>query len=198
MSIFRALDRMETTIASASKLPWPWKDTVLVEKDKMLDQITKIKASVPDEIKQARWVSKESQRILKEAQEKSDKIIAEAQARSKEILKASTEEGARLTSEHEIVLRAREKAEDMLKEADKKAQDTINAADRKAEDMLQRADQYSRKVTSEAEAGAEATTKAAEDYLRKIFMGMETETGRIHEAVKAARQQILPQKKLAE
>ena len=53
----------------------------IVNKDDALDVIDEIIAKMPDELKQAKWVKEERQRILVEAQKEAEGVVKEAENR---------------------------------------------------------------------------------------------------------------------
>ena len=79
MEIFTLLDTLEDLLESSRNLPFSNKS--LVEKEEMLDLIKEIRLKLPDELKQAKWVKEERQRILVEAQKEADGIVKEAENR---------------------------------------------------------------------------------------------------------------------
>ena len=53
----------------------------IVEKDEVLEIIKEIRLKLPDELKQAKWVKEERNRILEEAKKEADGIVKEAENR---------------------------------------------------------------------------------------------------------------------
>ena len=101
MDIFELLDSLEEIIDSSPKIPLSGR--ALVNYENVLDCIDQIRSVFPEEIRQARWVSKERERIISEAQRDADKVILEARSRVDELAK-----------ETEVVKKANEMAEDIL------------------------------------------------------------------------------------
>ena len=66
MEIFTLLETLEDILENSRNLPFTTKG--IVDKDDMLDLIKEIRIKLPDELKQAKWVKEERQRILVEAQ----------------------------------------------------------------------------------------------------------------------------------
>ena len=56
----------------------PFSAKIIVDKEEMLDLIKEIRLKLPDELKQAKWVKEERQRILAESQKEADGIVKEA------------------------------------------------------------------------------------------------------------------------
>ena len=78
----------------------------IVNKDDALDVIDEIIAKMPDELKQAKWVKEERQRILVEAQKEAEEIVKEAENRIISMI-----------DEHEITRKAYEKKVEIIENA---------------------------------------------------------------------------------
>ena len=66
MDIMEIVDMMEEAIEKASAVPLTGK--VMIDKGELLDYIQEIRLVYPDELKEAKWVKEERQRILSEAE----------------------------------------------------------------------------------------------------------------------------------
>jgi F0F1-type ATP synthase membrane subunit b/b' len=73
---------------------------------KFLEIVKEIRLKLPDDLKQAKWVKDERQRILQEAQKEGNDIIKNAESRI-----------SSLVDEHEITKKAYEQANDMITNA---------------------------------------------------------------------------------
>ena len=69
MDIMEIVDMMEEAIEKASAVPLTGK--VMIDKGELLDYIQEIRLVYPDELKEAKWVKEERQRILSEAENRS-------------------------------------------------------------------------------------------------------------------------------
>ena len=79
MELFTLLETLEDLLESSRNLPFSSKS--VVDKEEMLDIIKEIRIKLPDELKQAKWIKEERQRILVEAQKEADGIVKEAENR---------------------------------------------------------------------------------------------------------------------
>ena len=61
MEIFTLLEALEDILENSKNLPFTSKS--IVNKEEMLDLIKEIRIKLPDELKQAKWVKEERQRI---------------------------------------------------------------------------------------------------------------------------------------
>src|SRR5512137_2873307 len=60
----------------------PFRSAKVVEPDKVYEIIDEIRAQYPDELKQARWIVKERQEMLEEAEKEANRILEDARDRA--------------------------------------------------------------------------------------------------------------------
>ena len=101
MDIMALIDRIEELIDNGRNMPFG--SGRLVDADKIYEIIDEIRAQFPDELKQARWIVKERQEMLEEAEKESNRILEEARDRAQS-----------LASEQEIVKLAESQAAEIL------------------------------------------------------------------------------------
>lgn len=123
MDIMEIIDMMEETIEKASAVPLTGK--VMIDKDELLDYIQEIRLVYPDEMKEAKWVKEERQRIL-----------SEAENRAETIQKNAEETQMQLIDEHEITKCAYEQANELVNEAQKRAMEIKTDTDQYVDDIL--------------------------------------------------------------
>ena len=104
MEIFELLETLEDIIEKSRNVPFSSKG--IVDKEEMLDLIKEIRLKLPDELKQAKWVKEERQRILVEAQKEADGIVKEAENRIISMI-----------DEHEITRKAYEQKKEIIENA---------------------------------------------------------------------------------
>ncbi len=126
MSIYNLLDQLESTI-EGSKRAFMQSDKIVIDPEELYHLIDQIRASVPDEIKDAQWVKKEEEQIKKKAQEDYERIIQEAHERAQE-----------LTSETEVYRLAEARVREMLEEANQAAHDITLGAFNYADDIMEK------------------------------------------------------------
>jgi len=88
----------------------PLSSSALLNRDEVLDLIEDLKAALPDEIKQARWVVKDREELLAKARRDAEAMVEQARA-----------EQLRLASHEAVMQRAKEEAERIVQEADEDA-----------------------------------------------------------------------------
>lgn len=137
MEIMEIIDMMEETIDKASVVPLTGK--IVVDKEDLLDYIQEMRLVFPDEVKEAKWVKEERERIL-----------AEAQTRSETLIKNAEEKVVQMIDEHEVTKQAVEQANQMVNDAQTKAMEIKTDCDQYAYDILndleERLDMLLRKV----------------------------------------------------
>lgn len=123
MDIMEIIDMMEETIDKASAVPLTGK--VMLDKEELLDYIQEIRLLYPDELKEAKWVKEERQRIL-----------SEAESRAESIRKSAEETQMQLIDEHEITKCAYQQANELVNSAQQKAMEIKTDTDSYVDDVL--------------------------------------------------------------
>ncbi len=98
------LDELEDIIDKGAGIPFSGR--CILERDELMDVVQELKLKLPDDLKQAKWIKEERQRILQEAQAEADNII-----------KAANEKGISMINEHEITQKAVEQARQIIEQA---------------------------------------------------------------------------------
>ncbi len=142
MDIMEIIDMMEETITKASSVPLTGK--IMLDKEELLDYIQEIRLVYPEQLKEAKWVKTERQRILDEAEERADAVR-----------KSAEEMQEKLVDEHEITRQAYEKAEQIRDMSERDAREIKMDTDRYVDEMLadveRRLDLLLRKVRDDRE-----------------------------------------------
>ncbi|MBN2847139.1 MAG: ATPase [Coriobacteriia bacterium] len=123
MDILALIDHIEELIDSSRSVPLS--GAKMVDPEKVYEVIDEIRAQFPDELKQARWIVKERQEMLEEAEKEANRILEEAKARAEamaadqEIVKLAEQQRAEILDdarnrEREIRLGAEDYADEML------------------------------------------------------------------------------------
>ncbi|NLG83403.1 MAG: ATPase [Firmicutes bacterium] len=106
LSVMILLDRLEELLAGGFRLVGRSR----IDAEAALELTQKIRAALPDEIRQAEWLTSEKERLLFEAQEEAKRILRDAENYA-----------AKLVQESQIVRRAEQQAEEILAEARREA-----------------------------------------------------------------------------
>lgn len=123
MDILKLIDELEEVIDDASSVPFTKK--VGINPEEVYELIHDLRDSLPEEIKEARWVNEERERILGEAQKQADVLIQNA---NEEVQKKDEDAKRRykeLVNEHAITVEARRQAEQIISEAKSTSQTIV-------------------------------------------------------------------------
>lgn len=123
MDILALIDRIEELIDSGRNVPFS--GSKVVDPEKVYELIDEIRAQFPDELKQARWIVKERQEMLEEAEKEANRVLEEAKARAEAI-----------ASEQEIVKLAEQQRADILDDARAREREIRLGAEDYADEML--------------------------------------------------------------
>jgi cell division septum initiation protein DivIVA len=104
MDVLVLIDKLDDLVHNAKQVPLT--DQVRVDKEEIYDLLDQMRATIPEEIKQARWIVKERQEMLAEAKREAERILKEGRERQE-----------RLISDEEIVKAAERAAEDIVEDA---------------------------------------------------------------------------------
>jgi cell division septum initiation protein DivIVA len=116
IDILHLVDRLEALLQDGWRLPLT--SNRFVSEDEVLEIIDQMRVSVPQEVRQARRVQQERDRILAQAQEEANRAVALAQERAES-----------LAEQHEVVRTAEARAEEMMARAHQEAKTIRSEAD---------------------------------------------------------------------
>jgi vacuolar-type H+-ATPase subunit H len=123
VELSKILVEFEEVIEQNPKIPMTSK--IIISDDVLLDFIDRIRANLPEEIKQANWVFKERERILEEAKQEAEKVVQEAH-----------QYVARMADDSQVVKQAELKAEEIIAKANEVARQIHQGANQYADDIL--------------------------------------------------------------
>jgi cell division septum initiation protein DivIVA len=123
MDIMALIDRIEELIDSGRNVPFS--ASKIVDPDKIYEILDEIREHFPDELKQARWIVKERQEMLEEAEKEANRILEDAKARAEA-----------LAAEQEIVKLAEQQAAEILDNARAREREIRLGAEDYADEML--------------------------------------------------------------
>jgi pantetheine-phosphate adenylyltransferase len=81
MDVLVLIDKLDDLVHNAKQVPLT--DQVRVDKEEIYDILDQMRATIPEEIKQARWIVKERQEMLAEAKREAERIVKEARERQR-------------------------------------------------------------------------------------------------------------------
>lgn len=130
MNIEELLDEMDDLLDHSRPVPFA-AHKALIDADRMHELLNEAQLNIPAEIKRAKLIDSDCDRIINEARVKAETIIQEAENRAKRIL-----------SEEEILKEAKKRALDMLTKAQNGSNDVKEAAEKYIDRLLTDAQNY--------------------------------------------------------
>jgi len=123
MDIEQIMNEIEEKIDSCRTIPiW---GRGIIDKDEILDMIQDMRNKFPEEMKQAKWVKEERQRIINDAQKEAAAMI-----------KATEEKIAAMVNEHDITQQAYAKANQIVDSAQQNSREIRLGANQYADDVV--------------------------------------------------------------
>ncbi len=123
MEIFTLLETLEDILEKSKSVPFSNK--CVVDKEEVLELIKEVRLKLPDELKQAKWIKEERQRILVEANNEANDIIKEAENRIISMI-----------DEHEITRKAYEKKVEIIETANEMSREIKSGTEEYADGVL--------------------------------------------------------------
>jgi cell division septum initiation protein DivIVA len=129
MDILQLLDKLETVLASGSRIPLSGK--TVVDEHECMDILDQLRVAIPEEVKQAKRVHADRERLIRDAEDQASRIVAHAQ-----------DQVSSMVEQHEIARAAEARARKILQDAEIDAAECRDGADRYAADTLAQLEQY--------------------------------------------------------
>ena len=123
MDVLVLIDKLDDLVHNAKSVPMT--DQVRVDKEEIYDILDQMRATIPEEIKQARWIVKERQEMVAEAKREAERIVTQARERQE-----------RLISEEEVTKQAERAAEVIIEDARGHEREILLGTEDYAEEIL--------------------------------------------------------------
>ncbi len=123
MEVFTLLETLEDILEKSRSVPFSNK--CVIDKEEVLELIKEVRLKLPEELKQAKWIKEERQRILVEAQNEANDIIKEAENRIISMI-----------DEHEITRKAYEKKVEIIETANEMSREIKSGTEEYADGVL--------------------------------------------------------------
>lgn len=146
MDILYLVDHLENLIASSRRMPLV--NQILIKEGDILNIVDQMRTSIPDEIKQARRIIQEKERIL-----------AQAQADATTLLSRAREETERAMNR-----------EGLLRAAEARSQELVRQAEEQAQSVVEQAEEHSEHLKNDADNYVAETLRNLKDHLASIEM----------------------------
>ena len=123
MDVLELIDKLDDLVHNAKAVPLT--DQVRIDREAIYELLDEMRSTIPEEVKQARWIVKERQEMLAEAKRESERILAEAR-----------EQAAHEASQQEVVKRAEREAAQVLEQARQREREVRLGAEDYADEVL--------------------------------------------------------------
>ena len=124
MEIFTLLETLEDILERSKTLPFTEK--AVIDKEEFFEIIKEIRLKLPEELKQAKWVKEERERILEQANKEANDVVKEAENRIISMI-----------DEHEITKKAYEQKAEIIEAANEMSREISNGTKEYADNVLQ-------------------------------------------------------------
>ena len=122
-TVLKLLDELEAVIDQSKHMPFSNK--IQVEKEDLFEIITEIRLRLPNELKQAKWILEER-----------NKILIDAQNEAEEIQKAAEDRLKKMVDENEITKRAYDQATEIIEASKRNSKEMRLGANEYADEIL--------------------------------------------------------------
>jgi vacuolar-type H+-ATPase subunit H len=154
MDLAGRLEQLEEMVREAKSMPLS--SSALLNRDEVLAMLSEMQESLPEEIKQARWIVKDREDLLGKARQDAERIVEQAK-----------EDQLRMARKEEVVHRAEEEADRIVAEAEQQALDARAEAESYVDARLAQFEIALRRILEEAQS----TTRALAKTLDQVEVG---------------------------
>jgi AraC-like DNA-binding protein len=140
------IQQLEDMVKEAKSMPLS--SSALLNRDELLELVEQMKTSLPEEIKQARWVVRDREELLSKARRDAEKIVEDSRA-----------EQLRMATREEVVQRAKQESERIVAEAGEEARTMRLEAEDYVDAKLAQFEIALRKIQEDAQASARQVAK---------------------------------------
>ena len=124
MEIYTLLETLEDILERSKTLPFTEK--AIIDKEEFFEIIKEIRLKLPEDLKQAKWVREERERILEQANKEANDVVKEAENRIISMI-----------DEHEITKKAYEQKAEIIEAANEMSREISNGTKEYADNVLQ-------------------------------------------------------------
>ncbi len=150
MDVLALIDKLDDLVHNARAVPLT--DQVRIDREAVYELLDQMRSTIPEEIKQARWIVKERQEMLAEAKREADRIVTEAK-----------EKAERQASQQEVVALAEKQAAGLLDDARLREREVRLGAEDYADEVLGTLEVNLEKFTAAVRRGRERLQGKSED-----------------------------------
>ncbi len=134
MKVLELIDQLEDLIENASAVPFSAK--VMVSKSEIEQIMQDLRVTLPDDVKQAKWIKDEREKLIADAEEESKRMLKSADDNASMVLKDAKLQAEELVAKDEITRRAEERATEIIDNANNQAVQIRDGAYQYAENIM--------------------------------------------------------------
>lgn len=146
-NIDEILEQMDELLEKSPGVPFA-QNKVVMDGERLKDLIDDIRLNIPQEIKRAKLIDFDCDRILKEAEQKAEQIVQRAEERAKALVASDA-----------IVKEAKARAMDILNQAQARSKEIKNATSNYVDNMLHDAEIYFTKGLQDVKRTSQAINR---------------------------------------
>ncbi|MBE0466120.1 MAG: ATPase [Candidatus Desulforudis sp.] len=140
MELLSILNDLEEFVQNSPRVPMTKK--LLIDEEKILDFLDRARTILPEEVRKAKWLVQEREKVMSESRQEAHRLLEEAQ---KEVEKK--------VEESEVVRQAREMAEEIVRKAEQVSREMRLGARDYADNVMAKLDGRLEQIAKEIEAG---------------------------------------------
>jgi hypothetical protein len=123
VEIMHLIEEFESVVEESSRIPMTGK--IIIHEDILYNFLDRLRASMPEAVREAEWVIREKERILGEAERESQTIVDTAKSKLQ-----------RIAGESEIVKLAKIQGDELIENAKKAAKEITHGSFSYADDVM--------------------------------------------------------------
>lgn len=158
MELLSILNDLEEFIQNSSRVPMTKK--VLLDEEKLLDFLDRARTILPEEVRKAKWLVQEREKVISESRQEAARLLEDAQRQIE-----------KMADQSEVVRRAKEMADEILLKAEKTAREMKLGARDYADDQLAKLEARMEKIAKEMEKGRLDLESNVEKIMKEIEGG---------------------------
>mgnify|MGYP001415261044 CR=1 FL=1 len=139
MKVLDLMDQLEDLIENSSSVPLFGK--TVINREEVMSILKDIRVTIPDEVKQAKWIKDERTKILNDAQQEADRIVRSAHSEANTVLAEAQDRVDKLVQKDEIMRIARVKGQEIVDQAKLHAGEIKKGAYHYADEVLSKVEQ---------------------------------------------------------
>lgn len=129
-NIDEILEQMEELLEKSAPMPFS-QNRIIIDSERLRELIDDIRLNIPQEIKRAKLIDFDCERIIKEAEQKAEQIVQQAEERAKTLVSGDT-----------IVKEAKQRAVEIISQAQARSQSIKSATSHYVDNLFHDAELY--------------------------------------------------------